>query len=240
MFISGAAAASHEEVDTVNLKRPNAVATRRATGPESPFYKDPGECSSNGIGEIERVTKAEAQDDLYAPAEDAGEELTDEQLARKLQAEWDKQDQTQRGEANETASSALECPSEPKKEPPDKTPDSEPSNERPQAPEEAVSGRVSDNAFATFGKKSTLALQSATADDDATSYTVPFDQSPLTFSPEDYLPDLKRHWAVENNNATYALLTHCFVLVNSTQSRIKIVEKKPGAPTTKMRSSVSG
>lgn len=174
--------------------------------------------------EKETVTKAEAQDDLYAPAEDAGEELTDEQLARKLQAEWDKQDQTQRGEANETASSALECPSEPKKEPPDKTPDSEPSNERPQAPEEAVSGRVSDNAFATFGKKSTLALQSATADDDATSYTVPFDQSPLTFSPEDYLPDLKRHWAVENNNATYALLTHCFVLVNSTQSRIKIVD----------------
>jgi len=46
----------------------------------------------------------------------------------------------------------------------------------------------------------------------------------LTFEPAKYIEDLQGHWAAEGGNASYALLTKCFVLVNSTQSRIKIVD----------------
>lgn len=80
------------------------------------------------------------------------------------------------------------------------------------------------NPFVGLGKKNTLSLQSATADDDTTTYDIPFDQSPLTFDPQKHIPELKKQWATDNGHATYALLTHCFVMVNSTASRIKIVD----------------
>ena len=80
------------------------------------------------------------------------------------------------------------------------------------------------NPFAGLGKKNTLSLQSATADEDTITYDIPFDQSPLTFDPQKYIPELKKQWVTDNGHATYALLTHCFVMVNSTQSRIKIVD----------------
>ncbi len=73
-------------------------------------------------------------------------------------------------------------------------------------------------------KKATLSLQSAASAEDVISSTVPFDENPLTFDPSKYIPDLKRHWATEGGDTSYALLTRCFVLVNSTQSRIKIVD----------------
>lgn len=73
-------------------------------------------------------------------------------------------------------------------------------------------------------KKAILSLQSAASAEDTISSTIPFDENPLTFEPSRYIPDLKRYWATEGGDASYALLTRCFVLVNSTQSRIKIVD----------------
>jgi DNA ligase-1 len=46
----------------------------------------------------------------------------------------------------------------------------------------------------------------------------------LTFDPAKYIPQLQESWASEGGAASYSLLTRCFVLVNSTQSRIKIVD----------------
>jgi DNA ligase-1 len=78
--------------------------------------------------------------------------------------------------------------------------------------------------FQVTPKENTLSLQSAGSAEDAITSKIPFDQSPLTFDPSNYVTDLQSHWAAESGNASYALLTRCFVLVNSTQSRIKIVD----------------
>ncbi|KAF2768527.1 ATP-dependent DNA ligase [Teratosphaeria nubilosa] len=128
------------------------------------------------------------------------EELTDEQLARKLQAEWDEQDRAERsGQANNTTISAGDLQSDAEKEPPDKSADDGDAIK----PEPGVPAtKPANNAFSALGKKQTLSLQSATAEDDTTSYAIPFDQSPLTFDPQKYVPDLEKH----------------------TQSRIKIVD----------------
>jgi DNA ligase-1 len=69
-----------------------------------------------------------------------------------------------------------------------------------------------------------LGLQSLTSAEDTVTLTIPFDESPLTFQPSNYVPELQMRWAREGGHASYALLTRCFVLVNSTQSRIKIVD----------------
>ncbi|KAG9527020.1 ATP-dependent DNA ligase, partial [Aureobasidium melanogenum] len=148
--------------------------------------------------------------------------LSDEALARKLQAEWDEQDRASRAPTSSPSKSAatteavqsapaLPEPVKQEKEVKEETPTPAP------AP-------VAVNPFAGLGKKNTLSLQSATADDDTITYDIPFDQSPLTFDPQKYIPELKKQWVTDNGHATYALLTHCFVMVNSTQSRIKIVD----------------
>jgi DNA ligase-1 len=154
-------------------------------------------------------------------------ELSDEQLARKLQAEWEEEDKRQH--ANAEAASA-EHVSDGKTEGKEDTANSKvPDFESAIEPSASVTtGDTTpappQNAFAAMGKKSTLSLQSATAEEDTISYDIPFDESPLTFDPEKYIPGLKKQWEPEGGMATYAILTHCFVLVNSTQSRIKIVD----------------
>lgn len=70
----------------------------------------------------------------------------------------------------------------------------------------------------------TLSLQSGGADEDIISQTIPFDESPLVFDPQKYVPDLQKSWAKHGSGASYALLARAFVLVNGTQSRIKIVD----------------
>ena len=150
--------------------------------------------------------------------------LTDEEYARKLQAEWEEQDRV------------LEAPSllsteEPKDEQAIKDEsvlmtnglfnDQNHSSQQHEVASDHASKPPQANGAQ---KKDTLSLQSATTAEDAVSSTVPFDESPLTFEPSTYLPDLKRHWTAEGGNASYGLLTRCFVLVNSTQSRIKIVD----------------
>ena len=53
---------------------------------------------------------------------------------------------------------------------------------------------------------------------------LPLDESPLIFEPSKYVNQLKQHWSKYDGNASYALLTRCFVLVSGTASRIKIVD----------------
>ncbi|KAK3168097.1 hypothetical protein OEA41_004543 [Lepraria neglecta] len=154
--------------------------------------------------------------------------LTDEELARKLQAEWDQQDRGVGSAGTET------------RDDPDfgfqmnskdhATDDGELRNHQgsPFKPENGTGGKEeavnSQGLKGASNKKDTLALRSAASAEDAISSSIPFDENPTTFDPSKYIPDLQKHWATEGGNASYGLLTRCFVLVNSTQSRIKIVD----------------
>jgi DNA ligase-1 len=158
-------------------------------------------------GEVPNAAASAAQD----------QELADEELARKLQAEWDQE------VAAANANGGNDAPS--------------PTPETVQIDAEEsihveippVSKSVQSKAFPALEQagqkgKGTLSLQSVAASVDAVSESIPFDESPLTFEPSKYISQLKQHWASEDGNASYALLTRCFVLVSSTQSRIKIVD----------------
>jgi DNA ligase-1 len=134
-------------------------------------------------------------------------EMTDEQYARKLQHEWNRQ--------AETADTA---PFEPPPPPSFGSPPGKGLNV-------SVGGTLTTNSIPSTGSKlATLSLQSGSSIEDAVTASVPIDESPLTFDPALYLPGLKEKWAEHGGAASYALLTRCFVLVNSTQSRIKIVD----------------
>ncbi|KAK4196009.1 putative DNA ligase 1 [Triangularia verruculosa] len=142
------------------------------------------------------------------------EGLTDEELARKLQAEWDAEVQVPN--SREQAAQAL-----PKAELPEvedfKTPQAAPapaSPLKPSVPSKVHSGKNTN----------TLSLSSVAAVEDETTASIPLDESPLIFDPSKYIPQLQESWATEGGKASYALLTRCFVLVSSTQSRIKIVD----------------
>lgn len=199
------------------------------------FFFGKQQAAKQEAGKKEEAVSREREEDVLAAGEDVGnveenEGLTDEELARKLQREWDEADR-----AAENAGSMRETNNE-VEEAQFRSGEGHVASE---AFVDKVNGAAGEtqhdpraqrekpqptNPFASMGKKNTLSLQSATAEEDTTSYTVPFDQSPLTFDPQDYLPDLKEQWAAEGGAVTYALLTRCFVLVNSTQSRIKIVD----------------
>jgi DNA ligase-1 len=142
--------------------------------------------------------------------------LSDEELARKLHEEWNKQEQD--GEATESSNDLYEDPPKP-------TPKGKDVKQATES-ENTVSGTPNpDSPILVMPKqKNTLSLQSTAAEEDTVSASIPFDQSPLEFEPSKYIPDLQKHWAVEGGHATYALLTRCFVLVNGTTSRIKIVD----------------
>ena len=142
------------------------------------------------------------------------ESLTDEQLARKLQAEWAEEDR----KAQIGAASADDG-QETRSQTDVQTDQSELKIERaptPTAPAQDVDQPLQ--------KKNVLGLQSSAAAEDTVTANIPFDQNPFTFNPSDYLPELKKHWQSDGGDVSYALLTRCFVLVNSTTSRIKTVD----------------
>ncbi|KAI9643313.1 hypothetical protein NHQ30_007932 [Ciborinia camelliae] len=147
-------------------------------------------------------------------------ELTDEQLARQLQEEWNQEligtkdaGEDLLGETNGklrgASNSAVTTPS--------LTNEEAPSDGIPDQPTVKPGLKPDTN-------KNTLSLQSAGTAEDTVSSNIPLDESPLTFEPSKYVSDLQNHWAAEGGDASYALLTRCFILVNSTQSRIKIVD----------------
>lgn len=154
--------------------------------------------------------------------------LTDEDLARKLQSEWDAQDRDHNGNSGTGtgveigAGSGHGESSEVRKH--------AILDRRPRSPRTSPDVQNDRIAVSNVGweredtKVDTLSLQSTASVRDTLSSTIPFDESPLTFDPSEYLPNLKAHWAKEGGDASYGLLARCFILVNSTQSRIKIVD----------------
>ncbi|CAL5870394.1 uncharacterized protein PFLUO_LOCUS4630 [Penicillium psychrofluorescens] len=129
--------------------------------------------------------------------------VSDEALARKLQAEWDQE---------ERVSSVAE-------------PSDAVTTERKDTPP-AVSPIAADvpAVAPVTPKKHTLSLQSSTGTEDTISLSIPLDQSPQTFDAAEYAKELRSHWTSEGGDASYALLTRAFVLANATTSRIKIVD----------------
>ena len=154
--------------------------------------------------------------------------LTDEDLARKLQMEWNAADRDDNGSSGKGTGVARGAGSR----------EGESSELRKDAILDRRTGSpctcpdVENNRVAVSNVRServdakidTLSLQSSASIKDSLASTIPFDESPLTFDPSKYLPDLKAHWAKEGGDASYGLLTRCFILVNSTQSRIRIVD----------------
>ena len=153
---------------------------------------------------------------------DSAQALTDEELARRLQLEWEEQDRSATSDTQD-GRAAIAKLSQNEAEQKDKESSSE-SNPRADgvAPQGGPGTPGPNNIRAV--QKDTLSLQSAASAEDAISSNIAFDENPLTFDPSKYTPDLKRHWAEEGGHASYGLLTRCFYLVNSTQSRIKIVD----------------
>ncbi|APA14120.1 hypothetical protein sscle_12g088900 [Sclerotinia sclerotiorum 1980 UF-70] len=145
-------------------------------------------------------------------------ELTDEQLARKLQEEWDREPV---GTNEATEGFLVETNRQPSATPVSAISTSHTSEK---APSDGIFSRPTTKPTKPIINKNTLSLQSAGTAEDTISSNIPLDESPLTFEPSKYVFDLQNHWAVEGGDASYALLTRCFILVNSTQSRIKIVD----------------
>ena len=157
------------------------------------------------------------------PPADSSETLADEDLARKLQEQWDKEEGStaSKAELGQTNGEAVHHATRP-----DIHMEHSPRQEWSHS--ESIGIIANDppkgDVIAVDSKKDTLSLQSAASAEDAISLTVPFDENPLTFDPQRYIPGLKSQWAKDGGSALYGLLTRCFVLVNSTQSRIKIVD----------------
>jgi DNA ligase 1 len=153
------------------------------------------------IGDTSKATK---EDESPTNATTGDQEMTDEALAMKLQAEWDAEIAAERRnvpaapQATETASSHT-----------DVVPADESANGNSQKTEVAKSSPAPAPLPAEPKGKGTLSLQSVAASVDTVSESIPMDQSPLTFDPSAYVPQLKEHWASEDGSASYALLTRC-------------------------------
>lgn len=160
-----------------------------------------------------------------SPADADSATLTDEELARKLQAEWDKE-ATQVN--NQQPTDAKESAEDAKVQTDELATVEEQHPDALKQPSDALKQPLDALKQATpasiFGGKRTLALQSTGMDEDSITISIPLDEPPLTFEPSKYIDQLKAHWSRDGGNASYALLTRCFVLVSGTTSRIKIVD----------------
>ncbi|MCJ1398689.1 hypothetical protein MMC11_001890 [Xylographa trunciseda] len=142
----------------------------------------------------------------------------DERLARQLQEEWNRESSTIAEAAAGTEEAAVNTQE-------DKKTDGTPSDTLAST-SSSLSHSLQNLLHPTpeTVKPATLSLQSAVATEDTIIATIPFDENPLTFHPSKFLPELQRLWAREGGDVSYSLLTRCFILINSTQSRIKIVD----------------
>ncbi|TLD09408.1 uncharacterized protein PgNI_07091 [Pyricularia grisea] len=144
--------------------------------------------------------------------------LRDEEFARKLQEEWNKEDVVLEGAQRISPTDSEGVASH--------TVDGPNSRDAPLAtsnPLDLVDGSAL-GVMASSKKTNTLTLQSVASAEDTISSVIPLDESPLTFDISEYTTKLKAHWNAEGGNASYAILTRCFVLVSATTSRIKIVD----------------
>ena len=150
--------------------------------------------------------------------------MTDEEFARKLQDEWDREEREQREREREREDQAqAQTVNLPSSDELYKDPGLPAQSENKKSAE--VSNPLPDKQEKIEApKQHSLSLQSTAAEEDIITANIPFDQSPLEFEPSKYIPDLQKHWVTDGGHATYALLTRCFILINSTASRIKIVD----------------
>lgn len=172
--------------------------------------------SQKTIDGSSRLTHENPTNDVTSQA------LADEELARKLQLEWDTE--TRANVEAEELEVKVSSRTEGTEKPASNYVAKEQHLSSNSSPREAERHTEEANTKSAHNFPETLTLQSALSSKDLISSSIPFDESPLKFDPSIYLPDLRRHWATEGGNASYGLLTRCFVLVNSTQSRIKIVD----------------
>lgn len=157
--------------------------------------------SSQPTRSIQSFFKGQTTEQINLKVPDVTEQtLSDEALARKLQAEWNEQENT--STPTEYTKSDTQI------------------NTAPSTLDSPVSPPVPP----VISKKSTLSLQSSAGTEDTISLAIPLDQSPQTFDASQYAAELRSHWATEGGDASYALLTRAFVLANATTSRIKIVD----------------
>ncbi|KAF9891116.1 hypothetical protein FE257_005052 [Aspergillus nanangensis] len=154
--------------------------------------------TSDSIPQRSIASFFQGQDQAARKAGTIEESLSDEALARKLQAEWNQEEDSATFQENGTTK-------EPTLDP------FTPNDESLEPPKKAA-------------KKHTLSLQSSAGTEDTISLAIPLDESPLTFDSAKYAGELKTHWAAEDGHASYALLTRAFVLANATRSRIRIVD----------------
>ncbi|EJT82486.1 DNA ligase 1 [Gaeumannomyces tritici R3-111a-1] len=162
-----------------------------------------------------------------APAATKNEQvLSDEELARKLQAEWSRKDAT--GSTNKVTTSVT-----PQLALAENGPyiNGGEANVNPGIVSTKDDGGTSGPrsapaaaAAAPVPTRNILSLQSVATVEDSVASSLPLDESPLTFQPSQYTDQLKAQWSTDGGNASYALLTRCFVLVSGTNSRIKIVD----------------
>lgn len=179
------------------------------------FAKQSAKVSDNTASTPKSDANEQEQD---FPGDEANATQDDEEFARKLQAEWDNEQEVKVQEVKVQDVPAQDT---------GQAPPFLDRNSLSLADEStALRGQSKDTAKSDHrnDKSTVLSLQSAGSAEDTVTLAVPFDQSPLTFDPKDYVPDLQNYWASEGGNASYSLLTRCFFLVNSTQSRIKIVD----------------
>ena len=134
--------------------------------------------------------------------------LTDEELARQLQDEWNNEDSR--------PANGLHSPSE--------VGINREAKEPATVSETGCEDNAKHSAPGLEREKPTLSLQSVTTTENDITTSVPFDEQPLTFDPQTYIPDLQKAWEATGGEASYGILSHAFVLINSTQSRIKIVD----------------
>jgi DNA ligase 1 len=168
--------------------------------------------SIHSTEEVQATVSAETRDD--------GRQLTDEELARKLHEEWAKEDRVSHEqhptvEEKTVLASGLTVPAYHALQK---------GGEGTGEPAADVEEQQAALEKTATTKADVLGLQSLASAEETVTLTIPFDESPLTFQPSNYVPELQKHWAKEGGHASYALLTRCFVLINSTQSRIKIVD----------------
>lgn len=157
--------------------------------------------SSQPTRSIQSFLKGQTTEQINLKVPDVTEQtLSDEALARKLQAEWNEQENTSTPTEDTKSDTQI--------------------NTAPSTLDSPVSPPVPP----VISKKSTLSLQSSAGTEDTISLAIPLDQSPQTFDASQYAAELRSHWATEGGDASYALLTRAFVLANATTSRIKIVD----------------
>ncbi|KAI4212827.1 MAG: hypothetical protein LQ351_004530 [Letrouitia transgressa] len=183
------------------------------------FGKQKEEKRPEALGEHREERTTQADYELRAEDGDCAQILTDGELARKLQSEWDEENLDHRTNQVENTQKAP---------PPVPAPlcstGKDIDGPHPLVQENGKLDTTSTLTLKSFEARNTLSLQSTASTEDAVSSTIPFDETPMTFDPSKYISELKSYWAKHDGSASYGLLTRCFVLVNSTQSRIKIVD----------------